>query len=78
MFLVELEQALFRFGLVLMLLLRLRLKAKVVELFLLALVVILDQGNDINEVRMVGVDVAELNFDEIFDHFFCFVEGFQE
>lgn len=58
MLLVELEQALLGFGLVLMLLLRLRLKAKIVELLLLALVVILDQRNNIDEVRMVGVDVT--------------------
>ena len=78
MLLVELEQTLLGLGVVLVLLLRLGLGAEVVKLLLLALVVILDQRDDIDEVRVVGVDVPHLNLNQVLYHLFSFVEGLQQ
>ena len=39
---------------------------------------ILNQRDNINKIRVVCVDISELDFDEITDHLFCLVQRFGE
>lgn len=47
-------------------------------MFLVFVRTALDQADNIDKVGMVGVNVSQLDFDDVLDHVFGFFQGFGE
>lgn len=61
-----------------MLSLRFRFEAEVIELIFFVAIVVLDQGYDVYEIGVVGVDVAKFDLNQILYHFLSFVERLEQ